>query len=475
MKGAPIGIDDFRKIRSIGAYYVDKTGLIIDIISRPTIEVFLFTRPRRFGKSLNLSMLDAFFGMDYDSRAMFDGLNVMSDKESAKHINSHPVIHISLKQLRTYSFETFLLSFKQMIRSLCVRYTYLLNWDTEINTKQIFIDMNDGRFDDIDLTMSLKILTEALFRFHGTKAIVLIDEYDHVSNSSYGSDIHDDIIDFMRDFLSNTLKSNSNLEFGVITGVMQISKENIFSGLNNLYVNNIFNKDFSEEFGFTECEVAQMLAYYDHSEKIDEVKEWYDGYHFGDADIYNPWSILNYIQRGFQTGSYWLNEGNPSIILKSMGMVGTNALRVVTELYNYGSVVRRLNTNLIFSELNSMNGFLTLLTGSGYLKAMQSDDGTYVLSIVNNEVRNGFLEQLVSGYWDYDDVNNISKALLGGSPEDVRNELMNSMGMSLDSKLTRDERYYQAFILGLLNCLKSRLYQIRIQGRQRLCGYRHNT
>lgn len=458
MKGIPIGNDDFKDVRENDGYYVDKTGLICDIVAQKNTKVFLFTRPRRFGKSMNMSMLDAFFSVDYKGNDWFGGLKVLSDADCSRIMNSHPVVFLTLKGLRVESYEGFISDFRTKISDVCNRYTYLLDWNTASNNKAKYVDLFKSASDEAGLRSSLSTLSKVLYEFHGRKTIVLIDEYDNSINNSYGKQTHNAILCFMRDLLSNVLKSNDSLHFGVVTGVMQIAKENIFSGLNNLFVNNIFSKDFDEEFGFTEEEVVEMLSYYGHPEKIGEVRDWYDGYRFGDADIYNPWSILNYIQRRFETKPYWLNEGNPAIILESMGMNGPDALRIVTGLYNGTAVITELNESMVFTELDSMEGLLSLLVGSGYLKALPSDDGLWELKLVNKEVKDGLLRQLVTGRWKAMYMNRISRALLEGSPKEVQTELMNSLGAELDSKLTRDERYYQAFTLGLLNCLTEQYY-----------------
>lgn len=458
MKGMPIGNDDFKDVRDNNGYYVDKTGLIVDIVAQRNTKVFLFTRPRRFGKSLNLSMLDAFFSVDYTDRGWFDGLKVSSDMDSMVMKNTYPVVFLSLKSLRTDDYDGFISDFKSMISDVCDRYRYLLEWKTTSNIKDKYTELFNRTSDEAGLRSSLLTLSRVLYEYHGKKTIVLIDEYDNAINNSFGKLIHSKIMDFMRDLLSKVLKSNDSLQFGVITGVMQIAKENIFSGLNNLYVNNIFSDDFDEEFGFTENEVAEMLTYYGHPEKMTEIGDWYDGYRFGNAEIYNPWSILNCIQRKFRMDSYWLNEGNPTMILESMRMNGPDALRIITDLYNDGTVVTEINENMVFAELDNLEGLLSLLTGSGYLKAVPMGDGLYELSLVNKEVKNGLLKQLVTGRWKATYMNRISKALLEGSPEDVRMELMNSLDAEVDSKLTRDERYYQAFTLRLLNCLTADYY-----------------
>lgn len=459
MKDIPLGIDDFKKVRDIDVYYIDKTGLIIDIVSNPGTGVFLFTRPRRFGKSLNMSMLDAFFNNKYSDNRWFDGLKVMSDADCRKHMNSYPVISVSLSGLCADDYSEFTSDLKVIVSEICMEHQYLMDWESNSTYKREFTKMLNGEMTNAELKRSLRTLSTILHEYHGKKTIVLIDEYDNVINKSYGRKTHERILNFMRDFLSNVLKSNEYLQFGIMTGVTQIAKENIFSGLNNLYANNIFSDDFDEEFGFTDEDVTEMLNYYGHPEKLDEVRDWYDGYRFGNADIYNPWSIVNYVKKGFVVDSYWLNEGNPSIILESLNKIGPDAVKIIADLYNNGLVEIELNKNMVFAELNSIEGLLSLLTCSGYLKAIPNkNNGKFTLNIVNNEVRRGFLEQLNRGVWNNIYMNRISKALLNGSPDDVKIELEIALGSHLDSKIAKDERYYQAFILGLLNCLTSEYY-----------------
>lgn len=458
MKNVPLGVDDFKKVREKDAYYVDKTGLIIEIVSRPATEVFLFARPRRFGKSMNMSMLDAFFAMDIDGRGLFEGLKVMSDERCLELMNSHPVISLSLTGLDTCDYNGFISDLKEIVSEACDRHSYLRGWETNSAYKQKYINIQTGDVTEAELKRSLLTLSTALFKYHGKKTIILIDEYDNVINNSFGSESHDKILNFMRDFLSNALKGNDGLEFGVMTGVMQIAKESLFSGLNNLYTNNIFSTDFDEEFGFTEGDVVSLLGYYGHPEKLDEVKDWYDGYRFGDAEIYNPWSILNYIQRGYVTGPYWLNEGNPDLILESLELNGPEAMEVLTNLYNDGTTTVGLSGNLALSDLGCMDGLLSLMTGSGYLKAIPSEDGAYSISLVNKEVQFGLLKQLTEGRRKFLYANSISKALLEGHPAIVREEFEHFLDSHLDSKLTRNERYYQAFMLGLLTCLTTEYY-----------------
>lgn len=289
MKGVPIGNDDFKDLCDNDWYYVDKSGLIQEIVSNLNVKVFLFTRPRRFGKSLNMSMIDAFFNLKYEGNQWFSGLDVMSCPECVEMMNHYPVTSLTLKGLSKDSYDAFLDDFRERMRRLGRQYEYLL--DEESSISDVIGDLIRGNVSEASLKTSILNLSEALSRYHGKKTIILIDEYDNVINGSYGNEVNGRILDFIRDLLGNALKSNDDLLFGVITGVMQIAKGSIFSGLNNLYVNNIFDRQYDEKFGFTASEVKEMITYYGHPEKLDEVRGWYDGYRFGDADVFNPWSI----------------------------------------------------------------------------------------------------------------------------------------------------------------------------------------
>ncbi len=460
MEGIPLGNDNFKEIRENGDYFVDKTGFIMEIVAKRSTKAFLFTRPRRFGKSLNLNMLNAFFNIEYRDKdpGWFNGLKVESDPKSMALKNSYPVILIDLKGLNTDSMEEFLNSFAAKIRVVFSSKKYLLVSDLDDVDLMDFNRIRRREGNRSELEMSLKLLTDLLYEYHGKKVIILIDEYDNAVNSSCGKDTHSDILSFMTNLLGNVLKGNESLQFGVVTGVMQIAKESLFSGLNNLYVNSIFSRKFEDRFGFTENEVSDMLSHYEHLEKLEEVREWYDGYRFGDADIYNPWSILSYLDNDFRAGTYWVNEGNPEIILESVRLNGPRAVRMLSDLYNDGIIKARINESMIFTDLNSMEGLLTLLTGSGYLKAVPAGEDLWELMLVNKEVKRGLLNQLATYQCKDLSMNEISRALLEGYPEVVRAELMKSLGSTVDSKLTRDERYYQAFMLGLLNCLTPQYY-----------------
>ena len=316
MKALPIGYDDFKELRDRGLYYIDKSALIDQILSS-SAKVLLFTRPRRFGKSLNLSMLDAYLNSRYaDDPDRFSGLAVSELRPDDPEKNSNFIIKLNFKRLDTETFEIFLESFMNSAIDLYRGFSELENSDRlDSVSKKRYAEIINGDASQSLLTSSIEYLCEMIYRHHGKRPIILIDEYDHPMNGTYGRDeIHERVKSFLRSVLGNALKSNEHLGFAVLTGVMRISKESIFSGLNNLEVNDVFSTDFDEMYGFTPSEVAEMCADYGHPERFEEAKEWYDGYRFGNADVYNPWSIVNYVKQGFVPKPYWAGTSGNSII-----------------------------------------------------------------------------------------------------------------------------------------------------------------
>jgi hypothetical protein len=395
MRDVPIGNDDFKSIRENGGYYVDKTKLIAEILSKKNTKAFLIARPRRFGKTLNLSMLDAFFNLRYKGRGehWFDGLRISSNEAVMSAANGSPVIFMSMKDLDGNDFTVFLNDFRLKIRDACRQFEYLLDWDTRSNMKESFIRLYNGVADTSELKRSIKDISTALCEYHGTGAIILIDEYDNPINRSYGKDVQAEIIAFMRDLLSNALKSNDSLRFGVVTGVMQIAKESIFSGLNNLYTNNVLSTDFDEEYGFTESEVKEMLAYYGHPESFAEVKDWYDGYRFGDAEIYNPWSLINYVANGFKPAPYWAGTSGNDILDTLVDNADEDVWQELTDLGNGAEVKKRIEPTVTMDDVGRGSAIYSVLVMSGYLNAIPSDD-SYVLRIPNNETRGVYLKAM---------------------------------------------------------------------------------
>ena len=463
MKDVPIGNDNFRKIRENDGYYVDKTELIKDILSKRNTDVFLFTRPRRFGKSLNISMLDAFFNLRYKGNKWFDGLKIQDDEESMTQVNDNPVISITMKDLDDNSFNVFLDDFRLKIQEVCRSYEYLRRWDTESGLKQSFVDLYDGKVGLSGLKRSLRDISCALEEYHGKKVIILIDEYDDPMNRTFGKNIQKDVIAFMRDLMSNALKTNPALRFGVVTGVMQIAKESIFSGLNNLYVNNVMSNDFSEYFGFTESEVVDMLDFYGHPEKMDEVREWYDGYRFGSHDIYNPWSLLNYIAKGFIPDSYWAGTSGNSIIESLVDVADDETMDDLRALASGGAVVTGMRSDMVYSDIEGNPDLAyPVMVMSGYLNARMDDDGCH-LSIPNKEVYSVYRDAILPkerGSIYTKDIRNLYNAMKGNDDESIRIHLNDLIKDVLSARILDNEHVYQAFLIGMMMgfCGNYRIY-----------------
>ena len=452
MRGLAIGISDFKRIRERDDFYVDKTGLIEFILDHDSVCAFLFTRPRRFGKSLNLSMIDAFFNMRYEGDRWFKGLKITENAAYREHLNGYPVVSMNLKDVLVGSIDEFLGSMRRTIRDLYDSHPCLSNSSalTEFQRKSYgsVVRMEDGPI----LEYAIRDLCDMLCAHHGRPAIVLIDEYDGPINRAEG-EVKEKVLQFMRTLLSASLKDSQSLKFGVLTGVLQIAKENIFSGLNNLYVNNVFSEDMGEAFGFTEEEVKGLVDESCQPDMMEAIKEWYDGYRFGDAEVYNPWSILNCISRGYSMEPYWVWEGNPRIILDSVRSIGFSAVERLSEIYNGNEVEVKIRERLTFSELGTIEGLMSAMAASGYLKAVPSGD-SYSLSLPNKEVREGLMDQLLACAWGSSYLNEVSEAILSGDPDSLSKRLQESLDRSADVSSLRDELDYGLFALGILDSLK---------------------
>lgn len=308
----------FARIREEDCYCVDKTLLIKDIFDEDIGGTYLFTRPRRFGKTLNLSMIDAYFNINYRGNTWFDGLAISEHPELDGYKNSFPVIHMDLRNAKTGSnqtYEDFIEKIGVTLYGIFDRFRYLLESDkTDDDKKALFEKILRMDISPNQMQMCIPMLCSMLRMYHGKKVIVLIDEYDRAVSDSFGSESHRPILDFLGGFLEPILKNNPDVQMAYVTGVMQIAKESIFSGINNITVNNTFSVRSDERFGFTETEIKNILTYYGHPEKFEEIEEWYDGYHFGNKDVYNPFSIMNYVSNGFLPDAYWANSGGDSVV-----------------------------------------------------------------------------------------------------------------------------------------------------------------
>ncbi|MEM1325701.1 MAG: AAA family ATPase [Bacteroidota bacterium] len=466
-KNLQIGVSDFRHLIDEGGYFVDKTLLIKELVDSG-FHVSLIPRPRRFGKSLNLSMLKYYF--DYrkkDTQPLFEPFQIWQAGERYRQEQgSRPVIHFSLKSGKTPDFEQSKRSIHLTITNVYHSFRWLLEEGTLTETeKSKFNSILSDKADDSSYYGSIKELSKYLYRHSGKKVLILLDEYDAAIHAGFYYDYYDEIITLMKSILGNTFKDNEYLYKGVITGILRVAKESIFSDMNNLGVFTVLSSFFSDKFGFTSEEVRELLSHFGYGEEYAEVKAWYDGYRFGKTeDIYNPWAIVNYIARhtdGFQ--SYWGNTSSDDIIKSSISDKNNTALRnSVEQLIQGGTITRRLNENITFPDFYSdPTIFWSLLTFSGYLTpAEQLTRTEYILRIPNYEIQILFQEIILT--WLRIDLKirettmrKMTKGLTENrfaEFEEAFRSIMNDTFSYFDIH-TEPERVYQAYVLGLLGML----------------------
>ena len=451
MRSIPIGVQNFVKIRELDLYYVDKTGLIDEILSDSGTEVFLYTRPRRFGKSLNLSMLDAYLNIEYAGNTWFDGLRISEMRPEDPLKNSFPVVYLDMKDLNMESHEGFLNSLRKKIVTLYCRRDYLedspkLNPSYRTRYSNILWE----RSDEEDLANSILYLCEMLEMHHGVKPVILMDEYDSPLNSSYGSEPHGKILQFLKRMYSSAFKGGA-ASFSVITGVMQISKESIFSGLNNISVNNIFSTRSDEMFGFTSEEVKKLCSDYGGPERYEEARQWYDGYTFGNAEIYNPWSVLNYVKQGFRPEEYWAGTSGNSIINTLLDRADDEMFNDMKVLGEGGSIARKIDAKISYADMENLDGIYAVMVLCGYLKAVPSDDG-YLLSIPNMEMYRVFGKMATDKFGSPVTIplDGFCNSVRSNDAEGVSKSLSSLLMSVLSSRVLDHEHSYQAFVSGML-------------------------
>ena len=455
----PIGVQDFKEVRDEGYIYVDKSDIIPQILSQKS-KVYLYTRPRRFGKSLNLSMLDAFFNIKHPKdNTWFDGLKVSDCRECDEHRNAYPAIYLDFKRLNSKDMETFNEKLSEMLSMLYDSFGYLLDSkNISVREAELIQLTIDEKLTPSKMYSSILRLSELLYKHHGKKVIVLIDEYDNPIHNAFGKPHHQEILDSMRDILSSALKGNDSLQFGVVTGVMQISKESIFSGLNNLRVNNVLSKDFDEMFGFTDEEVKAVLEEYGHPERIDEAREWYDGYRFGDANVYNPWSLLNYVGERFEPKPYWAGTSGNSILEDLFGNASPELWDEFRSLSEGDVVEYTISPTITFQDLHTdERNIYSMLVMSGYLTAFE-DDGIQYIRIPNGEMADVFGSTILNrlNVNSSMHVRNLSRAFVSGDSDAVEKRLYNLFASSAGNAMLNDEHSYQAFVTGMLMFLNGK-------------------
>ncbi len=404
-KKLPIGIENFEKIRTEGFYYIDKTGLIKDLLQNWG-EVNLFTRPRRFGKSLNMSMLKSFFEIGCDS-TLFEGLQISKERALCEtYLGKFPVIYISMKGVNGARFETARGMAVQLINEEARRMQFLL--DSAALTKydkEAFISLLRADMDDATLASSLRILSELLRTHYGKEVIILIDEYDVPLDKAMQAGYYDEMVNLIRNLFGQALKSNDSLQFAVLTGCLRVSKESIFTGLNNPKILSITNVEFDEYFGFTDDEVRELLDYYGLTAAYGVVKEWYDGYRFGNVNVYCPWDVICYCNKlrvdpEAQPEAYWSNTSGNDIIRHFIEMAKGTTRREIEQLMAGNAVEKMIRQELTYKELyDSIDNLWSILFTTGYLTTREKPERrTFALVIPNIEIRNIFETQILEWF-----------------------------------------------------------------------------
>lgn len=466
----PVGIDDFRKLRESDFYYVDKTKLIEQLLQSWS-EVTLFTRPRRFGKTLNMSMLKSFFEIGTD-KSLFAGLYISKNKELCdEYMGKYPVIFLSLKGVEGLDFSSARRMLRTIIECEINRHYYLKTSDalTEEDRAR-FAKMLQGN--DSNIEDSIRMLSQLLYKHYRQKTVILIDEYDVPLDKAFQNGYYKEMVSLIRGIFGQALKTNEFLQFAVLTGCLRVSKESIFTGLNNFEINSIVDIDHDEQFGFTDNEVKKLLSDYDRAERYPDVREWYDGYHFGNADIYCPWDVINFAKKlvadkNARPSAFWINSSGNDMVKRFVDKADQTTRDEIEKLVAGVIVEKRLRLDLTYDEIDStIDNLWSVLFTTGYLtkigevKMPDSESYAYKLVIPNKEVREVFILQIQEWFKsvvtnDNDNMKLLSKAILDKDEQRIQRQLNIVMGRMisvLDTKASDNmkENFYHGLLLGLL-------------------------
>lgn len=470
LKKLPIGIENFEKLRQEDFYYIDKTRLIEQLLTRWG-EVNLFTRPRRFGKSLNMSMLQSFFEIGKD-KTLFDGLRISDNQELCEEYQGKfPVVSVSLKGINGATYEEARRFLIKTINEEARRLSVLSDSaELDETDHELLTQLKKKEMTNDSLVYSIRELTELLEKHYGRKVIVLIDEYDVPLAKANENGYYDEMVLLIRNLFENALKTNSSLKFAVLTGCLRIAKESIFTGLNNFKVYSITDKSFDETFGFTDAEVRELLRYYGQEKYYETVKEWYDGYRFGNVDVYCPWDVINFCSDhladpGLEPKNYWANTSGNSVIshfIDSVGKPQKLTRMELEQLVNGGIVQKEINSELTYKELySSIDNLWSTLFMTGYLTQRGEFSGNrYNLVIPNREIRNIITNHILKMFKENvkDDgktVRDLCDALLNQNPEKVESIFTEYMKKTISIRDTfaqkpTKENFYHGLLLGIL-------------------------
>ena len=461
-KGIGLGIDDFRKIIKEDCYYFDKTNWIEELLKDRT-QIKFFTRPRRFGKTLNMSTLKYFFDVKNaeENRKLFKDLYI-EKSEYFKEQGQYPVIFISLKDLKKNTWEECFFEIKELLRNLYNDFYHIRESLNESDLREfdkIWLKEKEANYDS-----SLLNLTKYLYNYYKKEVILLIDEYDSPLIVANQRNYYKDSINFFRNFFSIALKTNPYLKTAVLTGIVQVAKEGIFSGLNNVITYNILKDKFETFFGLSEEEVEESLKYFEMEYEIEEVKKWYDGYKFGEKEIYNPWSILNYL-RTKELRAYWVNTSDNALIYENLSVANMDVFNCLEKLFEGKEIKKEISPFFTFEELERYNGIWQLMVYNGYLKLNKKlEDDEYLLTIPNYEIqtffKKGFIDKYLIGSNYF---NPIMRTLLEGNIDEFGRMLEEIFLINTSFHDLKAESVYHTFLLGMLIWLRDK-YEVKSNG-----------
>lgn len=464
----PVGIEDFQEIRRLGFYYVDKTMLIEQLLAKWG-KVNLFTRPRRFGKSLNMSMLRYFFDIETD-KTLFDGLYISRNKQLCEeYMGKFPVIFLSLKGVDGLTFSEARFCLAELIESEARRFKFLMHSDNlDADDKAMYRDLLSLHGADvaaISLRFALKKLSELLYKHYGQKTLILIDEYDVPLDKAFQHGYYREMVALIRGLFGETLKTNGFIQFAVLTGCLRVSKESIFTGLNNFKVLSITDARFDEHFGFTDAEVQQLLHVYNLEEHLAETKEWYDGYRFGEVDVYCPWDVINHVDRllgqpDAEPQAYWINTSGNELVKRFINKANKTTRDEIERLVSGESIEKHVRLELTYDEIdNGIDNLWSVLFTTGYLtQAGMTARGAYKLVIPNREIREVYKLQIQEWFKDAvlsntEQLTACWSAFKAGDAEVIEKYLNNMLSNSIsvfDLKAAEKENVYHTFLVGLL-------------------------
>ena len=462
----PVGISDFKEICKNGYYYVDKTFLIKELLKTTATKVTLITRPRRFGKTMAMSMLATYFDIKENSQDLFDGLEISKETDLCKEwMNQWPVVFLSLKDIDGLNFEDAYERLVVQISNLYKNYTYLLDCDKiDLDDRQIFLDLKAGKAEKAQVFQALRTLMRMLQIYHQKKVILLLDEYDVPIAKASSNGYYNQMLDVMKGIMSTALKDNTTLQFSVVTGCLRIAKESVFTGTNNFVTDSITDSRYNEFFGFTQAEVDQILEDADAGKHAESVKYWYDGYHFGNVDVYCPWDLMNYLcdlQRNPEAkpDSYWKNTSDNAIIRSFIDYAGSSITKKLETLLAGGYIVEQIDESLTYDYLHSSEENLwSILYLTGYLTTVREEDlstsvpdGLSALAIPNAEIQEIFETTVMK--WFSDSAKTWSRQILFDAVWKNDCELltqeMNKLLRKTISYHDYKEDFYHAFLAGI--------------------------